>query len=52
MGDKKNEYMTLDEYRIGRASRYVNSSDSVFESIMSAWRRLTSWIRQNKRSDK
>jgi hypothetical protein len=46
MGDKKNEYMTLDEFRIGRASRYVNSSDSVFEMIMSAWRRLTSWIRR------
>ena len=52
MGDKKNEYMTLDEFRISRASRYGNSSDSVLESIMSAWRKLTNWIRQDKRSDK
>ena len=52
MGDKKNEYMTLDEFRISRASRYDTSQGSIFDSIMSAWRKLTSWIRQNKRSDK
>ena len=49
MGDKKNEYMTLDEFRISRASRYDTSQGSIFDSIMSAWRKLTSWIRQTKR---
>lgn len=46
MGDKKNEYMTIDEYRIGRASRYNIQPDSVIIQIMSAWRRLTNWIRR------
>ncbi len=52
MSDKKNEYMTLDEFRISRASRYGTSQGSILESIMSAWRKLTNWIRRYDRSDK
>lgn len=41
----KNEYMTLDEFRISRASRYSSTQDSMIDGIMSAWRQLTEWIR-------